>query len=59
MYNAAAEIVGERYAELYIEEIGRKTGYAKSRDETVSETTYKTYKQLTKENIAKKLHLTD
>ena len=59
IYDAVAEIVGERYAEIYINEIGRKIGYAKSDDLTVSEVTYKKYKRLAKDNIAKKLHLTD
>ena len=45
--------------ELDINEIGRKIGYAKSDDLTVSEVTYKKYKRLAKDNIAKKLHLTD
>ncbi len=59
IYEAAAEIVGEGLAELYILEIGKKIGYAKTKDESISEVTYKKYKYLTKENIAKKLHLID
>lgn len=60
MYDAAAEIVGEREADVYIEEIGRRRGYAKS--ETlcdVSEVTYKKRKKSVKLNIARKLHLVD
>ena len=59
MYDAAAEIVGEKNAECFIEEIGRKIGYAKSSLYEISEATYKTYKKLIKENIARKLHLCD
>ncbi len=59
MYDAAAEIVGERYAEQYIFEIGGAIGYAKSRIEGVSEAAYKQHKLLIKDNIAKKLHLKD
>ena len=59
MFDAAAEIVGDEYAESYIEEIGNKIGYAKSDMYEVSEVTYKNYKRMIKENIAKKLHLTD
>lgn len=57
--DAAAEIVGERAAPLYISEIGDEVGYAKSRVDDVSEVTYKRYKQLVKANIAKRLHLDD
>ncbi len=58
IYDAVAEIVGDGLAEIYIEELGKNVGYAKSRvmDE-LSEATYKKYKLLIKENIAKKLHL--
>lgn len=59
IFEAAAEIVGEDMAKLYIKEIGSNVGYAKSEADTVSETTYKRYKKLIKENIAKKLHLSD
>ncbi len=57
IYDAVAEIVGDGCAEMYIEEIGKKVGYAKSGDYMISEVTYKKYKRLAKENIAKKLHL--
>ena len=56
---AAAEIVGDHLAPIYIREIGESVGYAKSEDGTVSETTYKRYKKLIRDNIAKKLHLID
>ncbi len=59
IFDAACEIGGERYAELYVKEIGRRTGYAKTSLHFLSEITYKRYKTLIKENIAKKLHLID
>jgi hypothetical protein len=59
IFDAVAEVGGERYAELYIKEIGRKTGYAKSELSFLSEGTYKRYKAIIKENIARKLHLVD
>ena len=59
IFAAVAEIVGERYADGYIKEIGNRTGYAKSEISGVSEVTYKNYKRLIKNNIAKKLHLRD
>ncbi len=59
IFDAAAEIAGERHAEVYIKEIGARTGYAKSKMYFVSEVTYKNYKRLIKDNIAKKLHLVD
>ena len=59
IFDAAAEIVGEGDAEKYIEEIGMHTGYAKSSVVSVSEPTYKIYKNLVCQNIAKKLHLCD
>ena len=59
IYDAAAEIVGERFAEQYVREIGERIGFAGSEVNCVSEVTYKKYKRLIKENIAKKLHLSD
>ncbi len=56
IYDAAAEIVGERECELYIKEIGEKIGFAFSGAE-VSEQTYKVNKRLVKERIATALHL--
>jgi uncharacterized metal-binding protein len=57
IFEAAAEIVGEKYAEEYIKEIGERVGYAKSRVAFSSEAGYKNTKRLIKDNIAKKLHL--
>lgn len=57
IYEAAAEIVGAAYAELYIDEIGRSVGYAKTAHPAAGEQTYKTEKQEVKHNIARKLHL--
>ena len=57
IFDAASEIVGPALAETYIEEIGTHTGYAKSSVIAISEVTYKKYKKLVCENIAKKLHL--
>ena len=59
IYDAVAEVVGEPLAEAYIYEIGNKTGYAKSKIDCLSEVTYKSYKRMARDNIAKKLHLTD
>lgn len=59
IFEAAAEIVGERLAYAYICEIGGMVGYAKSEIDCMSEGTYKTYKRLIIENIAKRLHLSD
>ena len=57
-YDAAVGEVGEELAEIFIEEIGYKIGYAKSRVEDMSEVTYKKFKQKVKAAIAKALHLT-
>ena len=57
LYDAVAEIVGERFAEGYIDEIGRNIGYAKSALYCFSEVTYKEYKRRAMDNIAKRLHL--
>ena len=59
MYDAAAEIVGEELAELYIKEIGEKIGYAYSSVEDVSEVTYKINKRKVKEGIARRLYLAE
>ena len=59
MYDAAAEIVGEELAELYIKEIGEKIGYAHSAVEDVCEVTYKINKRMVKEGIAKRLYLAE
>ena len=59
IYDAAAEIVGERQARVFINEIGRKSGYANSDTVAISETAYKIRKREVKVNIAKRLHLID
>ena len=60
IYDAALQIVGERLAEKYIEEIGARVGYAFSgMGEEVCERTYKTKKQSVKACIARSLHLMD
>ena len=56
IYDAAAEVVGERLAEIFITEIGARTGYAKSALYYFSEAYYKETKLRVKENIAKRLH---
>lgn len=57
IFDAVSEVVGEARAEAFIEEIGRRVGYAKSRVDDFSESVYKNYKLLVKENIAKRLYL--
>ena len=57
--DAAAEVVGEENAEIYIKEIGERCGYAKSDIYPISEVTYKQLKRLVMDNVAKKLHLCD
>ena len=56
---AATEIVGRELANTYINEIGNKTGYAKSAVDGISEVHYKNTKALVRDNIARKLHLSD
>ncbi len=56
---AAVEVAGEAMAPVFIEEIGSKTGYAKSKLYYMSERIYKVQKSEIVLNIAKKLHLTD
>ena len=53
------EIVGETYAPIFIEEIGRRTGFAYTDVGYLSESAYKTAKQDVKLSIARKLHLFD
>ena len=57
IYEGAAEIIGPRFAETFIEEIGGGVGYAKSAVEFLSEAAYKEYKTEIVCNIAKKLYL--
>jgi hypothetical protein len=59
IFDAAAEVVGEAKADIYINEIGNRIGYAKSSLDCLSEVTYKKYKRKAMDNIAKKLHLCD
>ena len=55
---AAREVAGEEYA-VYIKEIGREIGYAKTEISEISEAAYKLKKAEIKANIARRLHLTD
>lgn len=59
IYEGAAEIVGERFARLYIDEIGNKVGYAYTAHPAVSEVEYKLEKRAVRVNIARRLHLWD
>ena len=59
IYEGALEVVGDKYARLYINEIGRKVGFAKSAHSAVTERVYKEQKQEVKYSIAKKLHLVE
>ncbi len=56
---AADEIAGGHRGEAFINEIGKKLGYAYSNIEYISETTYKQIKRDIKLNMAKKMHLID
>lgn len=58
IFTAAAECVGEQSAELFINEIGQRRGYAKS-DTEMCETVYKHSKLRVKIAIARKLNLLD
>ena len=57
LFDAAAEIVGEKLSETYIREIGMRIGYAHSSVEGIGETTYKSNKSKIKEVMALKLNL--
>ncbi len=59
IHAAVSEIVGEELALLFIDEIGNRTGYASTKCAYLSERSYKEQKRLVKENIARRLHLTD
>ncbi len=59
MHLAALEIVGEEDAEVFIEEIGEKIGYARTRASECCERVYKERKKGVKENIARRLCLCD
>lgn len=58
-YEAAAEIIGENDAMTVINEIGERTGYAKSRLYYMSERLYKNLKSEVIFNIARRLNLVD
>lgn len=57
IFDAVSEVVGESRADLFISEIGKRVGYAKSDADDFSESVYKNYKKLVKENITKRLYL--
>ena len=57
MREAASEVIGSRYAEMMIGEIGDRIGYAASGMEDLSESTYKRKKAEVKLAIARKLYL--
>ena len=57
IYNAAAEIAGERDAVGFIRDIGCGNGYAKSSLSNLTERVYKMRKKEVKYNIAKRLSL--
>lgn len=57
IFDAVSEVVGEARADRFIREIGARIGYAKSRVEDYSESVYKNYKLLVKQNIIKRLYL--
>ena len=59
IYDAVAEVVGEYYAERFIEDIGARVGYAKTELYFFSETAYKYKKSDATKNIAHSLHLLD
>ena len=57
MLDAAAEIVGESLAEVFIREIGERVGYSSTNLTHLSESVYKARKIEVKEAIAKRLCL--
>ena len=59
LFDAAAEVAGEMFAERYIYDIGNGIGYARSNLYIFSESTYKEYKIIIKENMLKKLKFID
>lgn len=56
---ATAEIAEPCYVNLFIEEIGSRTGFAHSMIDGMGEEAYKIRKMEIKRNIAKKLHFCD
>ena len=59
IYDAVVEIIGARYAEDIIREIGENVGYAKTDIPIYAETAYKYKKRAIINNIARKLRLID
>lgn len=59
LLDAAAEVVGTRYARSFIMDIGREVGYVHTEIDAFSETYYKKSKQAIKKKIAERLHLAD
>ena len=60
IFDAAAEVVGEHFAEGYIGDIGERRGYAVSElADHCCEKSYKMRKFAVKKNIAERLHLID
>ena len=59
MLDAAAEIVGAKYAKQFIIDIGRGIGYANTKADAFSETSYKKSKIEVKRRIAERLNLLD
>ena len=57
IFDSISEVVGERHADIFISEIGKSIGYARSGVDCMSEGMYKKYKALVKSNIAKRLYL--
>lgn len=59
MLDAAAEIVGAKYARRFIIDIGKGIGYANTKADAFSETSYKKSKIEVKRRIAERLNLLD
>lgn len=55
--NAALEVAGSRDALIFINDIGKNIGYAKSDICSLSESVYKERKEGVKQNIARRLSL--
>ncbi len=56
---AVSEVVEAQYVMVFIREIGENIGYANTETEGFCEVLYKTLKKNIKENIARRLHLSD
>ena len=59
MLDASAEIVGTKYARQFIIDIGKGIGYANTKIDAFSETSYKKSKIEVKRRIAERLNLLD